>query len=261
VTFRRSWERGLSPSWPGVILRRNPSESKLNISAHQSILANALSGQIRANALRLITLANLVCDVRQLSPEWHFDSAPDRDTILLLWQRGCKRGINQAVRYCQPLYGRLRNPRLALIAFGATTHAIADFYAHTNWIELYLNDGYSVDAVPLAPLFTLEFDLDQFPPHLQSGYFHLRHGLRGCPRQGDLYTPPQGFEYAHAQLAKDFSHKGHGAERISSGEATYFEIAMRLATSATLDAWESLRLLLQTIYGPTTHDLLACLKT
>jgi len=162
VTFRRSWERGLSPSWPGVILRRNPSESKLNISAHQAILANALSGQIRANALRLITLANLVCDVRQLSPEWHFDSAPDRDTILLLWQRGCKRGINQAVRYCQPLYGRLRNPRLALIAFGATTHAIADFYAHTNWIELYLNDGYSVDAVPLAPLLRWSLTLISF---------------------------------------------------------------------------------------------------
>jgi hypothetical protein len=143
-----------------------------------------------------------------------------------------------------------------MAAFGTATHAIADFYAHTTWIELYLA-MYPSAGIPLAPLFALECDVEQFPPGIQSGYFHLRHGIHGCPRSGDRYQPPPGFQYAHAELAKDFPDKGHGAELVPAGNHTYFDVAVRLATAATVDAWQSLSPLLIDRYGQNASGLLA----
>jgi hypothetical protein len=145
---------------------------------------------------------------------------------------------------------------LALEAFGTATHAIADFYAHTTWIELYLAKC-PPDAIPLAPLFALECDVEQFPPGIQSGYYHLRHGIQGCPKSGDRYRPPPEFQFAHAELAKDFSTKGHGAELVPSGNHTYFDVAVRLAIGATVDAWDSLSSLLVERYGQIAGGLLA----
>ena len=209
-----------------------------------------------ARALRLITVANLACDLCQLSPQWHFDSASDPGALLELWNRGCRRAIGKTLEYCRPIRGRPSHPCLALEAFGTATHAIADFYAHTSWIELYLA-GSSATAIPLAPLFALECSVEQFPSSIQSGYFHLRHGIHGCPRSGGRYHPPSGFEYAHAELAKDFPDKGHGAELVPLGNHTYFDVAMRLATAATVEAWQRLPELLADDYGPIANDLLA----
>ncbi len=210
-------------------------------------------------SLRLITVANLTCDALQLSPQWHFDSAPDPGAIVALWRQGCRKALSRSLRYCRPNHGMPRNRRLALLAFGAASHAIADFYAHTNWIELYLQEC-SPDSIPLAPLSTLECDVSQFPPRLQSGYFHLRHGIYGCPRVDGVYCPPPGFLYAHAQLAKDFSNQGHGADPIAAGSlTTHFEVAVRLAADATLQAWQNLSQLLLETYGPVTRAILAYL--
>jgi hypothetical protein len=209
-----------------------------------------------ARALGLVTVANLACDLCQLSPQWHFDSASDRGALLDLWNRGCRRAIARTLEYLRPLRGRPSHPWLAMEAFGTATHAIADFYAHTTWIELYLAK-YPSAGIPLAPLFALECDVGQFPPGIQSGYFHLRHGIHGCPRSGDRYHPPPGFQYAHAELAKDFPDKGHGAELIPTGNHSYFDVAVRLATAATVDAWQSLSPLLVDRYGPNASGLLA----
>jgi hypothetical protein len=233
----------------------------LNVSAHRTILTEALGSEVKGRSLGLITIANLGCDLRQLSPEWHFDSASDPEALFALWKRGGRRAIVQTVMtYCRPRNGRPQHPHLACLALGAATHATADFYAHTNWIELHLKEC-SADAIPLAPLYDLDCTANQFPRGLQSGYFHLRHGVQGCRRKGGVYFPPPGFDYAHAQLAKDFPHKGHGADLISLGGEvnTYFDIAMRLATDGTRLMWHSLSGLLQAEYGPAGHDLMVFL--
>jgi hypothetical protein len=233
----------------------------VNIYAHRSILTKALGSKVKGRSFGLITLANLGCDLCQLSPEWHFDSASNPEALLTLWRRGGRKALVQTVmRYCRPHRGRPQHPYLACLAIGAASHATADFYAHTNWIELYLQDC-SADAIPLAPLYDLDCTVDQFPKGLQSGYFHLRYGAQGCRRKGGIYYPPPGFDYAHAQLAKDFPHKGHGADLISSkAEAlTYFDIAIRLAADGTRRMWQSLSDLLLAEYGPVGRDLLVLL--
>jgi hypothetical protein len=230
----------------------------LNIFAHRAILTAALGGEVKGRSLGLIILANLGCDLRQFSPEWHFDSAQNPEALLALWKQGGRRALVQTVMtYCRPRHGRPQHPYLACLALGAASHATADFYAHTNWIELYLEEC-SAGAIPLAPLYDLDSTVDQFPRGLQSGYFHLRYGIHGCRRKGGVYYPPPGFAYAHAQLAKDFPHKGHGADLVSPGveAVTYFDIAMRLATDGTRRMWQSLSDLLQAEYGPVGQDLL-----
>jgi len=209
-----------------------------------------------ARALCLVTVANLACDIRQLSPQWHFDSASDRVALLNLWNSGCRRAIARTLEYLRPFRDKPSHPWLAMQAFGTATHAIADFYAHTTWIELHLAK-YPASPIPLAPLFALECDVEQFPPGIQSGYFHLRHGIHGCPRSDGRYRPPPGFQYAHADLAKDFPDKGHGADHVPAGDHTYFEAALRLATAATVDAWQRLPPLLVERYGPPASGLLA----
>ncbi len=198
----------------------------------------------------------MACDMRQLSPEWHFDSAPNPDTIVALWNRGCRRVIDKTLTFCRPVRGRPEHPRLALLGFGAVTHAIADFYAHTNWIELHLSEHVvPISRVPVAQLYALECNAGQFPSLLESGYFHLRHGVSGCPHRNGKFCPPNGCSYAHAEIAKDFPRQGHGADPVPGGDATYFDAAVQLAVAATVEAWQSLHALLLDRYGAVANEV------
>jgi hypothetical protein len=58
------------------------------------------------------------------------------------------------------------------------THALADFYAHSNWIELQF--AAQVSPGP-APLVSLGCDPAALAAALQTGYFSLGSGLDGCP--------------------------------------------------------------------------------
>ena len=206
------------------------------LAVHERILREALGDLLSADALRLVIRANKWSDLHQLAAERHFDNAPDPHALCALWQRGLSAWLARAVARsapCDSAATRLLNRRGALADFGRATHALADFYAHTNWIELAVARGKSPQP---APLLSLTCDPASFPPELQSGYFHPRHGLSGCPRAG----PPPGFAFCHAQLNKDAPNRGHGAERPSPGGPTYHNLAVQLAVASTRSAWETL---------------------
>ena len=208
----------------------------MNIKAHEKILRDTLGNRMSYQALNWIITANRLCDLHQFTPERHFDNAPNRDILCAHWKKGLKTYIDQAIDLSAPVHSSrlmLRSRKRALQAFGAATHTLADFYAHTNWVELGVDRG-----VPetLAPLLGDVCHASDFPIGLQSGYFSLRHGIRGCPESG----PPPGYKYCHEQIAKDHPDKGHGADYISTVGCTYYELAMSLASRATLRLWEAL---------------------
>jgi hypothetical protein len=223
----------------------------MDLKTHEQILRDALGGNpaISEWALRRIIAANKLSDLHQFARERHFDSARNPLELCALWEKGLSHFLELAVRRCsRARWGRpaLSRTRRALAALGAASHALADFYAHTNWVEIHAARG---EPLPLAPLTGESCTPDAFPPTLQSGYFGLRYGLDGCPQEDGQWLPPEGFRYCHAQLAKDSSDSGHGAERVYLGGPTYHALASRLAIQATRDLWESLRERIRDRYG------------
>lgn len=166
--------------------------------------------------------------------------------------------LARALALCAPrdtAATRLLDRHGALAAFGGATHALADFYSHTNWIELAFARG---ELPQPAPLLGHTCDPESFPPDLQSGYFHLRHGLSGCPRAG----PPPGFAYCHARLNKDAPDRGHGAERPVSGGPTYHALAVQLAVASTHAAWVTLCARIHAAHedSETAERIIMCLR-
>lgn len=220
----------------------------MNLRAHEHIVREALGARnlMGPQALNWIITANKRCDLHQFTPELHFDNAPNREVLCQHWNHGLKTYIDQAIAFCAPVCDTRPQPRRrkqALYAFGAATHALADFYAHTNWVELgVMREDYET----LAPLLGDTCRENDFPAGLQSGYFSLWNGIHGCPRTG----PPPGYQYCHLQLAKDYPDKGHGADYIHGAGCTYFELAMVMAREATLQLWKMLHYRILTTYGP-----------
>lgn len=219
------------------------------LGVHEAIIRLALGGRLAPAALGVVIAANKRSDLHQCAAERHFDNGPDRAALCALWRRGLSAYMGRALARCAPpgdSAHRLANRRGALRAFGLATHALADFYAHTNWVELAVARG---DIPTPAPLLGETLTPANLPEGLQSGYFSLRHGLSGCPHHNGRPCPPAGFTHCHAQLNKDAPHRGHGAERSAPGGPTYHELAVDLAISTTRDAWQSLIQRLHTAYG------------
>jgi hypothetical protein len=228
------------------------------LTVHEGIVRAALgeTGILSPSALRVVIAANLWSDLYQFSAERHFDNGPSPAALCALWRRGVDAYLRRAVAACAPGDNAGTHPpnvRAALRAFGRATHALADFYSHTNWIELAVARG----EKPLpAPLLGDSCSPERFPSDLQSGYFSLRYGLSGCPQRDGKPCPPADYCYCHAQLHKDAPDRGHGAERTTPNGPTYHERAVQLAIATTRESWGALRQRLWAAYGPEAEDIL-----
>ena len=228
----------------------------MNKAAHIKIVQDALGDgkTLSPKALEWITSANLASDLDQLSSERHFDNIDNRQKLCTLWQKGLNTYMEKALLLSAPKAGptiQPKNRKAALSAFGQASHALADFYAHSNWLELNLAQG---NTEKLAPLFGPGCNPQDFPDGLQSGYFNIVYGLKGCPQKDGLYQPPEGFEHCHETLNKDHPDKGHGAEFSAPGGPSYHELAMQLAILATQNLWESFHERLIDRYGVATGE-------
>lgn len=119
-------------------------------------------------------------------------------------------------------------------AFGGLAHAIQDFYAHSNWVELNVEGGTPDALATLVP----SCDPATLPAGLNTGYFSLSEGIDGCPDAG----PPPGFEWCHETLNKDGFNTDEGGKPLPAGTVVpgaapynYFDLASILATRATTD--------------------------
>ncbi len=108
---------------------------------HAEITRQALDGRMHPSALEAVLRANLGQDGLRGQfghDEYHFDNnAFERTSHYLELQRS---QVIAAVRTGQP--------SAAWSAFGRLTHAVQDFYAHSNYVSLWL-DSHGDSTVPL----------------------------------------------------------------------------------------------------------------
>jgi hypothetical protein len=217
------------------------------LSVHEQIVRAALGDILAPTALRIVIVANKLSDLHQFAAERHLDNAPDRETLWALRGRGLDTYLARTIASCRPTWGkRLDNRLAALYAYGLATHALADFYAHTNWVELAVERG---DEPLPAPLLDAACAPGDLPERLHSGYFSLHYGWSGCPQRAGRPCPPAGYRFCHAQLNKDAPDRGHGAERATANGETYHALAVRLAITTTRASWETISSRLTVAYG------------
>lgn len=146
------------------------------LDVHERIVRESLSSQMGSSQLDTVVgsfvlgTGNRGSDQHQFAPERHFDSSPDAITICDRQQQGLSAFLDDAVAASEPKSDnqgkQLTDADAALQSFGESTHAIADFYSHTNWLELAFQHGAS--PAP-APILGSSCDPNAFPADLQSG--------------------------------------------------------------------------------------------
>jgi hypothetical protein len=94
---------------------------------HQELLSRALAARVSARALAAITAANFGQDSPRnlLRLAWHFDNSLFAEGVAY-------------IEACRAAAASAREPAAAWAAFGRLTHAAQDFYAHSNYVALWL---------------------------------------------------------------------------------------------------------------------------
>jgi Heterokaryon incompatibility protein Het-C len=291
------WRRGVSVPRVACLLAAlasvvaAPQTLAFGLDTHEQIVRTALAGQTSEDALDsvvgswILDEGNRGADRHQFTPSLHFDSAPDRQAICDRWRASIDTLLDSVVSTSDPTgvwdTERFRQRQAALEAFGQATHALADFYSHSNYVELAFERPelglLDADGLPrTAPLSGAHCDPKQLPAGLQTGYFNILYGPDGCPTRNvapeadspmigeprDLDqvawvaqpAPPAGFAYCHEQLAKDEPDTGHGADVVPGHAFTYYQVATLLATKATRALWEELRQRFRERFDPTQWD-------
>ena len=93
---------------------------------HRQIMQQAVGRRVSAPALAVMLQANLGQDSLSglLREEFHFDSSRFADSLAYIEE--CRRAAAQAVE-----------PAAAWAAFGRLAHGAQDFYAHSNYVQLW----------------------------------------------------------------------------------------------------------------------------
>jgi hypothetical protein len=214
---------------------------------HQEITREALGDgrTMGDDALKRVIDAVVASDLHQLTPQRHIDNAPTPDIICTRWSEGIDQWFKEAVAFSSPTDdGKrvLRDRMAALERFGWIAHAIQDFYAHSNYVELS-----QVGPVPPVDQILLK-ECGTLPSALQTGYFDLRYGLDGCPPLfGGPPAPPAPYGFCHSQLNKDNPRRPNYAQ------------ARSFAVAATKAAWEELHRRITFQYGADTATDAECL--
>jgi hypothetical protein len=178
---------------------------QFEIGYHAELTKQANGGVLDDSELGLVVAANMAQDLWQGSSYIHFDNCDFSggvDHIAAQWSL-----IEQAGD---------THSEAALTAFGALLHTTQDFYAHSTWIELHLEDS----PVPLW-----DQRLASLPPGIVSGVWWL-----GSPKMCAAGTP------THAQLNKDSPTSPEGQKVVGSGPnsgKSYFDLAFATALAAS----------------------------
>lgn len=176
---------------------------------HRKILQEALQNEVRPHALRAITKANVRQDALrgQLGhDEYHFDNNAFEESYTYIEE-------NRALIGPALEAGRVEG---AWAAFGRLSHTAQDFYAHSNYVNLWLSQFDEGSAPPASEIAHADPDLLQ-SPDLHSGklyyplelltYIPLLRGfvLPYIPKDShawmNLDSPKQGEKFAYVYAA------------------------------------------------------------
>ena len=181
---------------------------------HIDICKRTLESSISDKALKAIIKANIAQDCLRGQfghPEFHFDNnAFDSVYSYIKSQR-------QIIWNSIAL---LNDPEPAWKAFGKLTHATQDFYAHSNYIRLWVDMHKTNNLPPIAAVEPLRSEIINHPD-LRSGQVHLWDWL--------VYIP--GFHWIAPRILPPDSHTHMNLDSPSQGQL--FHYAFEAASKRT----------------------------
>ena len=155
---------------------------RVKISYHRDITNAALASTFSPSALQVIVRANVEQDGLRYQfghDHFHFDSNSFDAAYAYIEE--------QRVRIADAL--KRGNADTAWQAFGKLTHTVQDFYAHSNYIPLWL-DSFNGAAPPPPPEVDPVSPQILQSPNLRSGkLYYPFEALTFIPRLGKLFIP------------------------------------------------------------------------
>lgn len=178
-------------------LESNNLQPEFSLDYHAEITSKAASGVLSNEQITFVVRANMSQDIRQFESYVHFDNCA--------FLEGANH-IRDEWKKIEAEDDRLSQE--ALMAFGRLLHTAQDFYAHSNWIELYLERE-------LIPLW--DFQVETLPAGIVSGTWAI-----GFPKNCGSGAP------SHDELNKDKPDSPESKKVVESGPhqgKTYFILA------------------------------------
>jgi hypothetical protein len=182
---------------------------------HRQILERALGGRISPRALEAIYRANIGQDgLRGLftHPEYHFDENAIAESLAYIEES-------------RAIAARAETPTEAWAAFGRLSHAVQDFYAHSNYVRLW-EERLDGQHPPSDAIDGLDPSLLKHPRLMTCRVYWPLEALYFIPGLGPLVKPwfPKD---SHAQMNLDNPRTG-----------PLFPYAMEAAVQRTLAEFE-----------------------
>ncbi len=177
----------------------------MNLDNHRQITREGCSPTLDATQIDIVVNANLQEDDLQGLSSVHFDNCAFSEGAAKI--RENRASIRQHSDRLSPS---------ALTAFGRLLHTVQDFYAHSNWIELFQ------DRSPI-PLWNI--DVSTLPAGIHSGTWK-----EGNPKRCAATVP------SHATMNKDKHSSPRGKTTVDHGPnrgKTLFDLAYDAALRAT----------------------------
>jgi hypothetical protein len=185
------------------------------VDIHAQMTRQANGGILNEEQLSVVILHNMLVDADQLNSCLHFDNCA--------FACGLEQ-INQQWALIDALSSHDRFDNLGLSAFGRLLHTTQDFYAHSNWVELHLQEA----TIPIWDL-----QLSSLPSDIVSGTFAL-----DLPKCCGSSAP------SHGSLNKDDPGSQEGRTIVTSGPhqaASLFQLAFDTGLAASAAQFQTLR--------------------
>lgn len=199
---------------------------------HLEICKRALVDQFSSRALDEIIRANIGQDkIRyQLKhPHFHFDSNAFEASFNYIEEQ------RQIILETNNSFDKLQ---ASWQAFGKLTHVVQDFYAHSNYIQLWLNK-FSYEEKP-TPQFVVAMDMEILQdPDLHSGNVYILDWLAFIP---GFYAIAHYLTPADSHTRMNLDHPNRGMQFSYAIEAAVKRTAYEFKQTAALLGWSKLAL-------------------
>lgn len=172
---------------------------------HASITEQANDGVLDGDQLNVVVSANVAVDLNQFDSCLHFDNCAFDCSVEAINRRWAL--IDEQSDRFGPV---------ALNAFGGLLHTTQDFYSHSNWVELHVDQ----DPIPVWDQIVANL-----PTDIVSGTFPL-----DWPKKCGPGAP------THGELNKDDPSSKEGQKIVDSGPnkgSSLFTLAFDAATAAS----------------------------
>ncbi len=214
---------------PYVAFNDNPiyyvdPDGKLGISAHAEVTKNTAElKKLTSTQTFFLVLGSKNADYLGFSEDWHFDNMSDFQQIENAWAN-----INQRIA---------QRPKWDFYGLGADLHNIQDFYAHSNYVELYVefyqSTGGDMKDFDVASIPTFDAVNSKFKQYLKE---NLRTGTwDDLDNEKMLWTDENKLsEDSHYKINKDNNTTSlKGKEKIKGTNSTYYDAVIAVAQKHT----------------------------